>query len=167
MNDKDEIKRLIRIILVIYAVGVVVAIAIVAYGTYQFSLLRDAVNNNSIAREQFEHQIKELGAIKVTPIKGDKGDTGEPGKDSVSTHTIIENKTIKEVPVNGKDGKDGAKGESAYETAVRHGYAGTEEDWLLSLKGEPARQVELCLIRGSAIIGWRYVGANACLEITP
>lgn len=30
---------------------------------------------------------------------------------------------------------DSYRGEAAYETAVRHGFAGTEEEWLNSLKG--------------------------------
>lgn len=30
----------------------------------------------------------------------------------------------------------GVRGESAYQIAVRHGYVGTEEEWLASLKGE-------------------------------
>ena len=35
-----------------------------------------------------------------------------------------------------KPGKDGA---SAYEIAVKHGFEGTEEEWLESLKGEPGK----------------------------
>lgn len=35
----------------------------------------------------------------------------------------------------GKDGKDGKDGLSAYEIAVVNGYAGTEVEWLASLKG--------------------------------
>lgn len=37
--------------------------------------------------------------------------------------------------VNGTDGKNGTNGKSAYELAVDHGYTGTEEEWLESLKG--------------------------------
>lgn len=51
--------------------------------------------------------------------KGDQGDTGLPGADGV-----------------GLPGTDGLKGKSAYEIAVDHGYPGTEEQWLESLKGE-------------------------------
>ena len=36
---------------------------------------------------------------------------------------------------SGKDGRRGREGESAYEIAVRHGFEGTEEEWLESLKG--------------------------------
>jgi len=35
---------------------------------------------------------------------------------------------------NGQDGKDGADGQSAYEIAVLHGFIGTEQEWLDSLK---------------------------------
>ena len=38
--------------------------------------------------------------------------------------------------VTQKQGPPGADGESAYDIAVRNGYAGTEQDWLNSLKGE-------------------------------
>lgn len=36
----------------------------------------------------------------------------------------------------GSPGEQGSSGESAYEVAVRNGYAGTEEEWLESLKGQ-------------------------------
>ena len=35
----------------------------------------------------------------------------------------------------------GPRGESAYEVAVRHGYVGTEEQWLASLEGKSAYQI--------------------------
>lgn len=44
--------------------------------------------------------------VKIAGTKGDKGDQG----------------------------KDGIDGKSAYELAVEHGYTGTEEEWLDSLK---------------------------------
>ena len=34
-------------------------------------------------------------------------------------------------------GKQGIPGKSAYAIAVENGFSGTEEEWLLSLKGEP------------------------------
>lgn len=36
----------------------------------------------------------------------------------------------------GKDGKDGKDGLSAYEIALKHGFAGTEQEWLDSLRGQ-------------------------------
>ncbi|WP_295086680.1 hypothetical protein [Ruminococcus sp.] len=37
----------------------------------------------------------------------------------------------------------GADGKSAYEIAVEHGYVGTEEEWLASLKGEPGESPDM------------------------
>src|SRR5690625_2186571 len=37
-------------------------------------------------------------------------------------------------------GGAGTAGKSAYEIAVEHGFEGTEEEWLESLKGEPGPQ---------------------------
>lgn len=39
----------------------------------------------------------------------------------------------------GGSGGTGADGKSAYEIAVEHGFEGTEEEWLASLKGEPGK----------------------------
>ena len=39
--------------------------------------------------------------------------------------------------VSGPQGKDGL---SAYEVAVKNGYIGTEEEWLVNLKGEKGDQ---------------------------
>lgn len=44
------------------------------------------------------------------------------------------------LPVSGGGG--GADGESAYEIAVRHGFEGTEEEWLDSLVGPQGPQGE-------------------------
>jgi len=38
------------------------------------------------------------------------------------------------------EGRDGADGLSAYQVAVENGYVGTEQEWLLSLKGEHGEQ---------------------------
>ena len=37
--------------------------------------------------------------------------------------------------IDGQNGQDGANGLSAYEIAVNNGFVGTEQEWLLSLKG--------------------------------
>jgi hypothetical protein len=52
------------------------------------------------------------GADGAPGPKGDTGDQGPPGN-------------------------DGADGASAYDIAVSNGFEGTEEEWLLSLKGDP------------------------------
>lgn len=51
---------------------------------------------------------------------GPQGPQGPAGKDGI----------------NGFDGLDGEDGESAYEIAVRHGFIGTEDEWLESLQAQ-------------------------------
>ena len=62
----------------------------------------------------------EQGERGLTGAKGDKGSDGLDGKDGLPG-------------ANGVDGKDG---KSAYQIAVAQGFAGSEADWLASLKGE-------------------------------
>ena len=42
-----------------------------------------------------------------------------------------------------EDAEKGLDGKSAYEIAVEHGYVGTEEEWLASLKGEPGETPDM------------------------
>ena len=42
-----------------------------------------------------------------------------------------------------EDSEHGLDGKSAYEIAVDHGYVGTEEEWLASLKGEPGETPDM------------------------
>ena len=60
--------------------------------------------------------------------KGDKGDTGATGPQGPAGQNGTNG-------VDGKNGVDGQNGKSAFELAVESGYAGTEEEWLNSLKG--------------------------------
>lgn len=60
--------------------------------------------------------------------KGDKGDTGAKGDKGDKGDT-------------GEQGRTGANGASAYGVAVANGYEGTEEEWLLSLKGDKGDSV--------------------------
>lgn len=39
-----------------------------------------------------------------------------------------------------RDGRDGLDGYSAFEIARRHGFVGTEAEWLASLRGEPGEK---------------------------
>ena len=55
-------------------------------------------------------------------VKGEKGEQGVAGRDGAKG-------------TNGRDGEDGDDGLSAYQVAVNSGYTGTQEQWLLSLKG--------------------------------
>ena len=42
----------------------------------------------------------------------------------------------------GKDGNDGTNGKSAYEMAVERGFEGSEDEWLISLKGEKGDSIK-------------------------
>lgn len=75
-----------------------------------------------------------------------KGSDGLPGKDGINGTDGVDGKDGADGRngVDGKDGRDGVDGQngtdgenglSAYELAVQNGYMGTEEEWLLSLKG--------------------------------
>ena len=58
-----------------------------------------------------------------TGAPGPKGDPGEPGPQGP-------------IGLTGATGPAGSNGISAYEEAVAQGFIGTEEDWILSLKGD-------------------------------
>ena len=47
------------------------------------------------------------------------------------------------VGTSGRDGIDGSDGKSAYEIAVKHGYNGTEEEWVNSLGEDFAGYTEI------------------------
>lgn len=64
--------------------------------------------------------------IYIPGPQGEQGLPGEPGKDGLNG---VDGKD----GINGIDGKDG---KSAYEIAVEHGFQGSEEEWLESLKGK-------------------------------
>ena len=104
----------------------------------------DALN---LAKSYTEKTVIGMGAIK-----GDKGDPGRDGAngadgfspivsvtETTNGHKVsIEDKNgVKDFEVlDGENGTDGADGKSAYQTWLDLGNTGTEEDFLLSLKGE-------------------------------
>lgn len=55
-------------------------------------------------------------------VQGEKGDTGSQGLQGVAG-------------ADGKNGINGANGLSAYQIAVSNGFIGTEQQWIVSLKG--------------------------------
>ena len=55
-------------------------------------------------------------------VQGEKGDTGATGLQGVAG-------------ANGKDGINGTNGLSAYQIAISNGFIGTEQQWIVSLKG--------------------------------
>lgn len=86
------------------------------------------------------------------------GTPGTPGKDGVGiakieqtqtstvssgvnivTVTLTDSSTSTFQVMNGSAGSPGSPGKSAYQSAVDTGYAGSESDWVESLKGEPGR----------------------------
>ena len=69
-------------------------------------------------------------------VQGEKGDRGEQGPQGVQG----EKGDPGEQGIQGVAGEKGADGESAYDLAVKNGFEGTPEDWLLSLKGEKGEQ---------------------------
>ena len=61
-------------------------------------------------------------------LRGTDGKNGLPGKDGADGLPGRDG-------TDGKNGADGTDGKSAYTIAVEHGFTGTEDDWLQSLKG--------------------------------
>ena len=64
-------------------------------------------------------------------LRGTDGKDGLPGKDGADGLPGRDGTDGK----NGVDGINGSDGKSAYIIAVEHGFTGTEDDWLQSLKG--------------------------------
>ena len=71
----------------------------------------------------------------LVSLKGEKGDAGEAGPAGKDGAAGAKGETGPQGPA-GTNGKDGANGKSAYEIAKANGFAGTETEWLASLKGE-------------------------------
>lgn len=68
-------------------------------------------------------------------VQGEKGDTGATGLTGQNG-------------ANGKDGINGTNGLSAYQIAVSNGFIGTEQQWIVSLKGATG------LTGASGVNGW-------------
>ncbi len=74
---------------------------------------------------QLDHAL-ELTGDSVIFVEGKSGKDGRDGKDGQNGR-------------DGKNGSDGINGLSAYEIAVKHGFSGTETEWLLSLRGKDGK----------------------------
>lgn len=77
--------------------------------------------------------------LNVTPrqtvsLKVSQGG-GSKGKDGKSAYEIAVEHGYQGTEEQWLESLKGADGKSAYEIAVEHGYVGTEEQWLASLKG--------------------------------
>lgn len=73
------------------------------------------------------------GEIETPNLVGPPGTPGADGQNGVDGKDGIDGRN----GTDGKNGADGPPGESAYTAAVRHGFSGSEEEWLASLRGEP------------------------------
>ena len=103
---------------------------------YSASIYQCNIEHTSI--ETFD----ETNWITLSGAKGDKGDDGFSPTVTATTVsngvdlTIVDKNGTQSVGIrNGADGTDGNDGKSAYEIAVDNGFTGTEEEWLVSLKG--------------------------------
>lgn len=74
---------------------------------------------------QLEHAL-DLTGDSVIFVEGKSGKDGKDGKDGQNGR-------------DGTNGSDGINGLSAYDIAVKHGFSGTEIEWLASLKGEAGK----------------------------
>ncbi|MFV0579846.1 MAG: hypothetical protein ACK5NU_14465 [Fusobacterium ulcerans] len=79
---------------------------------------------------------------EITAKKGDKGNTGEKGDTGRGISSVTKKSEIDEINYYEILYTDGGRGEftvedgyNAYQVAVKNGYGGTEEEWLLSLVG--------------------------------
>lgn len=87
-----------------------------------------------------EHRIDELEEQMAAGGPGGTTDHSKlSNRDTADQHPISAITGLEEALKNagGGGGTAGADGKSAYEIAVEHGFEGTEEEWLASLKGEP------------------------------
>lgn len=66
---------------------------------------------------------RQLKAYLKSGIQGPQGADGLQGEQGIAGQ-------------NGRDGNNGLDGRSAYQSALENGFTGTEQEWLLSLKGD-------------------------------
>ncbi len=89
--------------------------------------INEDTNEWEVSYDKGESWIS-LGVVATGP-QGDKGDTGDKGDKGDKGDT-------------GEQGSPGDAGLSAYELAVKHGFSGTEEEWLESIYKSPEIFVE-------------------------
>ena len=83
--------------------------------------------NDADVKASKEGNSTHLSFVIPKGEKGDKGDTGEKGERGIQG-------------LQGIPGEKGDTGLSAYESAINHGFEGTELDWLESLRGPQGLQ---------------------------
>ena len=77
-------------------------------------------------------------------LKGVDGNDGVNGKDGCDGRNGVDGLSGKDGKngadgLSGRDGINGSDGKSAYIIAVEHGFSGTENEWLQSLKGDDGK----------------------------
>ncbi len=91
-----------------------------------------------------EHGFVGTEAEWLESLKGVDGKDGVNGKDGCDGRNGVDGLPGKDGKsgadgLPGRDGIDGTDGKSAYIIAVEHGFSGTENEWLQSLKGADGR----------------------------
>lgn len=144
----DNIKRLIRIILIMGGILFALLIALMFFITVQFTDIKrdikrlEEVKTVSIPPVQQIAGAQGLRGIQGnTGIPGKTGDTGAAGKDGAKG----------DIGAKGDTGEQGIQGEK--------GAAGKQ-----GLPGKPAREIELCYDE-EHMLGQRYVGTLICSAI--
>lgn len=105
--------------------------------------------------QQIDSMIRNRVAELPKPIDGVRGQDGVSAAGSDGS--------------DGKGGQDGTSGKSAYQTWLDQGNVGTEQDFLLALKGAPGqdaigapgREIELQSNPLNGNLEWRYIGDDS------
>ena len=102
--------------------------------------LKDAKGEPGLSAYQVWLQDGNKGTIHdfLNSLKGDKGDKGDPGQQGVPGKQGLPGNPGKQ-GIQGEPGKQGEPGLSAYDLWLKAGNAGSQTDFLNSLKGEPGK----------------------------
>lgn len=98
----------------------------------QIMVMIENIQSGEVTEEQIEKAVNEY--IEKHPIEA--GITLEQCEQIVTDYVDAHKEELKgDKGDKGDQGEKGADGDSAYDIAVAHGFAGTEEEWLESLNG--------------------------------
>lgn len=106
MKEPNENKRLIRIILISWGLGLLFLIGLTTWGTIEIAQIKQQQAVLALRPPEIDHTTQVQLQPIYTTIAGQKGD---PGKDSVSTTTVIQTETAIPGPT-GRTGKSGVNG---------------------------------------------------------
>lgn len=105
------------------------------YRSYQKNKISIVASNEEAgikSGDEFDVDSYEISSAVLLYAKGDKGDTGDRGPKGDRGPVGLRGP----MGFKGEDGQDGFDGLSAYQIAQQHGFIGTEQEWLDSLKGD-------------------------------